>query len=128
VTAPNVIEHLPGTAELRPVPPDGSEDQQDQPAGAKLGPAPEDVVDRLLWRDAQHVLARHQPTEHGCGCCGASWPCTAQRLAERADAASRLPLREGRAARHDRGEMHALPQRQPLPPPARRPHAGRHQL
>lgn len=56
---------------------------------------PDDVVDRLLWHDAQYVLAHHQRAEDSCTCCGASWPCTARRLAERADAASRLPWQDG---------------------------------
>ncbi|MGA8117859.1 MAG: hypothetical protein WCA46_29840 [Actinocatenispora sp.] len=82
---------------------------------------PEDVVDRLLWRDAQHVLARHRPTEAGCDHCGANWPCTAQRLAERADAASRLPWRDGWTTRHDLNGMLTLPEWRAAQYEARRP-------
>jgi hypothetical protein len=64
---------------------------------------PADVVDRLLWRDAQEILGRHaEPGYDGeCGWCGAVWPCQARRLAEAADTASRRPWREAWTARHD---------------------------
>lgn len=64
---------------------------------------PVDVVDHLLWRDAQEILARHTRPDHGGRCpqCGQNWPCTARRCAERADAASRRPWNEAWTARHD---------------------------
>ncbi|MDR7279289.1 hypothetical protein J2S41_006067 [Catenuloplanes atrovinosus] len=54
---------------------------------------PPDIVDRLLWRDAQAMLGRHAAPDHQGGCvwCGDPWPCPPRRLAERADAASRRP-------------------------------------
>lgn len=82
---------------------------------------PDDVVDRLLWRDAQHVLARHRPTEDRCTYCDGHWPCTAQRLAERAEVASRLPWRDGWTTRHDLNGMLALPEWRAAHQEARRP-------
>lgn len=72
---------------------------------------PPDVVDRLLWRDAQTMLGRHAGPDHDGGCvwCGWPWPCPPRRLAERADAASRLPWREGLSTRHDLNGIRALP-------------------
>jgi hypothetical protein len=90
---------------------------------------PDEVVDRLLWRDAQYVLARHRQADDradgdragaGCACCGASWPCTARRLAERAEAASRMPWRDGWTTRHDLNAMLALPEWRAAALPARR--------
>jgi hypothetical protein len=92
---------------------------------------PDDVVDRLLWRDAQRVLIRHRSADPDgrCDCCAAAWPCTARRLAERAEAASRLPWRDGWTTRHDLNAMLALPQwRQATAPtaaPPRPPHPPR---
>lgn len=73
---------------------------------------PPDVVDRLLWRDAQRVLVRHRTAnpDGRCDCCDAVWPCTARRLAERAENASRMPWRDGWTTRHDLNAMLALPQ------------------
>lgn len=101
---------------------------------------PDEVVDRLLWRDAQYVLARHRQAAGsgnsgagGCACCGASWPCTARRLAERAEAASRMAWQDGWTARHDLNSASswraaALParrtQRAALPPRRPRPYIG----
>jgi len=64
---------------------------------------PADVVDRLLWRDAQLMLDRHTAADLNgcCAWCGHSSPCQPRRLAERAAAASRRPWREGWTARHD---------------------------
>ena len=72
---------------------------------------PDDIVDRLLWRDAQQMLGRH--TEAGadgtCVWCGWRWPCAPRRLAERADAASRRPWREAWTLRHDLNSIRAMP-------------------
>jgi hypothetical protein len=72
---------------------------------------PADVVDRLLWRDAQQILERHyEPDLDGqCVWCGRSWPCAPRRLAERAEAASRRPWNEAWTARHDLYSLRALP-------------------
>lgn len=52
---------------------------------------PVDVVDPLLWRDAQQMLGRHAGPgpDDRCEWCGWEWPCPPRRLAERAAAASR---------------------------------------
>lgn len=86
-------------------------------------PVPADVVDRLLWRDAQRVLARHTAVDGGgqCRCCDAVWPCTAQRLATRAEEASKLPWRDGWTTRHDLNAMLVLPQWRAAVRPAPRP-------
>lgn len=57
---------------------------------------PADVVDRLLWRDAQLMLSRHNmPDRHGyCAWCREPYPCPPRRLAERARAAAYEPLDE----------------------------------
>ena len=57
------------------------------------GECPAGVVDRLLWRDAQHILRRHpDQTDDGmCVWCGRQWPCGPRRLAERAEIASYGP-------------------------------------
>jgi hypothetical protein len=76
-----------------------------------VGTDPGDVVDRLLWQDAQQMLSRHRsPDVHGlCGWCGDAWPCPPRRLAERAAEAARRPWREGWTTRHDMNSMRALP-------------------
>jgi hypothetical protein len=58
---------------------------------------PAEIVDRLLWQDAQHMLGRHaEPDRDGlCVWCGWRWPCAPRRLAERADTASRRPSEKG---------------------------------
>jgi hypothetical protein len=73
--------------------------------------APADIVDRLLWRDAQHMLGRHVAAgaDGTCAWCGWRWPCSARRLAERADAVARRPWREAWTLRHDLNSMRALP-------------------
>jgi hypothetical protein len=66
------------------------------------GECPADVVDRLLWRNAQAILKRHGVRLDGtCRWCGRRAPCSARSLAERADAVSRLPWREAWGARND---------------------------
>ncbi len=72
---------------------------------------PADIVDRLLWQDAQMMLGRHTKPDHDGRCvqCGWQWPCAPRRLAERADAASRRPWREAWTIRHDLHSLRALP-------------------
>lgn len=63
---------------------------------------PTDVVDRLLWRNAQRILHRHVVRLDGtCHWCERSAPCGPRELAERADAVSRLPWHEAWAARNE---------------------------
>jgi glyoxylase-like metal-dependent hydrolase (beta-lactamase superfamily II) len=73
---------------------------------------PADVVDRLLWRDAQQILERHAEPDHGGNCewCGKEWPCAPRRLAERAEVASCRPWNEAWTARHDlsRHDLYSL--------------------
>lgn len=68
---------------------------------------PAEVVDRLLWRDAQQIMARHcgPDSEDRCQWCGADWPCPPRHLAERADAASRRPPPESPDAAPDPGSQ-----------------------
>ena len=100
------------------------------------GTQPADVVDRLLWRDAQEMLGRHAEPDPDDTCvwCGWRWPCAARRLAERAAAASRRPFRVAWTLRHDLNSIRAMPAlhaglgRTGDPRPARRPNerpAGR---
>jgi hypothetical protein len=72
---------------------------------------PADIVDRLLWQDAQRMLGRHaEPDLDGCCVwCGWRWPCAPRRLAERAEAASRRPWREAWTLRHDLNSIRAMP-------------------
>lgn len=72
---------------------------------------PADVVDRLLWQDAQRMLRRHtEPEPDGtCVWCGWRWPCASRRLAERAEAASRRPWRVAWTLRHDLNSIRAMP-------------------
>jgi hypothetical protein len=72
---------------------------------------PYDVVDRLLWRDAQHIIGRHAESdiEGSCQGCGGRWPCEPRRLAERAAAASRLPWDASWTARHDLYSVRSIP-------------------
>ena len=72
---------------------------------------PADIVDRLLWRDAQQLLGRHTEPDHDglCVWCGWRWPCSVRRLAERADVASRRPWREAWTLRHDLNSVRAMP-------------------
>ena len=73
--------------------------------------APADVVDPLLWRDAQQMLGRHTwPDPDGaCVWCGCRWPCAPRRLAERAAAASRRPWRVAWTLRHDLNSIRTMP-------------------
>jgi len=76
--------------------------------------APE-ILDRLLWQDAQHMLARHTPVEglgtddDSCAWCGRSWPCAPRRLAERAAIASTRTWQQAWTARHDLNSLRSLP-------------------
>lgn len=73
--------------------------------------APADIVDVLLWRDAQTMLGRHsgQGPDGMCVWCGWQWPCAPRRLAERADTAARQPWREALTTRHDLNSLRGLP-------------------
>ena len=63
---------------------------------------PEEVVDTLLWRNAQRILRRHVIRLDGtCHWCGRRSQCAAQAVALRADAVSRLPLHEAWEARDE---------------------------
>jgi hypothetical protein len=72
---------------------------------------PVDVVDRLLWRDAQLMLGRHAaPDDYGlCVWCGRDWPCAPRRLAERAETAAFKPWNESWTTRHDLHSLRAVP-------------------
>ena len=72
---------------------------------------PADIVDRLLWQDAQQMLRRHAEPGHDGNCvwCGWRWPCAPRRLAERADTASRRPWREAWTLRHDLNSIRTIP-------------------
>ncbi len=72
---------------------------------------PADVVDRLLWRDDQHMLHRHSgANERGlCVWCGRDWPCAPRRLAERAENAAFKPWNEAWTARNDLHSLRATP-------------------
>jgi hypothetical protein len=72
---------------------------------------PADIVDRLLWDDAQRMLGRHAEAGHDGNCvwCGWRWPCTPRRLAERADLAARRPWREAWTLRHDLNSLRGMP-------------------
>jgi hypothetical protein len=63
---------------------------------------PSDVVDRLLWRNAQRIMSRHAIRLDGtCRWCAQAAPCDARRLAVRALEVARLPWREAWAARNE---------------------------
>ena len=87
------------------------------------GSEPADVVDRLLWRDAQEMLGRHtEPDPDGtCVWCGWRWPCAPRRIGERAAAASRRPWRVAWTLRHDLNSIRAMPGLRAAPSSARRP-------
>jgi hypothetical protein len=73
-----------------------------EPVGDSAEVHPWDVVDRLLWRDAQEIMARHDADGAGhCTWCGRTWPCLPRRCAERADEAARQPWKDAWTARHD---------------------------
>ena len=66
------------------------------------GDCPDDVVDRVLWRNAQSILEHHSIHVDGaCRACGRRSPCSPRRLAERAAAAARRPWHEAWTARND---------------------------
>jgi hypothetical protein len=73
--------------------------------------APADIVDRLLWQEAQQLLGRHEEPgpEGNCVWCGWRWPCAPRRIAERAEVASRRPWREAWTLRHDLNSIRAMP-------------------
>lgn len=79
-----------------------------------ISDAPE-ILDRLLWQDAQHMLARHTPMEglgtddDSCAWCGRTWPCSPRRLAERAAIASTRTWQQAWTARHDLNSLRSLP-------------------
>jgi hypothetical protein len=68
---------------------------------------PVDVVDRLLWRDAQRLLGRHSAPdcENLCVWCRGVWPCAPRKFAERAEDAAFKPWNESWTARHDLRSM-----------------------
>jgi hypothetical protein len=72
---------------------------------------PADIVDRLLWQDAQQMLGRHAEADRvgSCVWCGWRFPCAARRVAERADAAARRPWQEALTLRHDLNSIRAMP-------------------
>jgi hypothetical protein len=63
---------------------------------------PPDVVDRLLWRNAQRILNRHAVKLDGtCHWCGRAAPCEARDVAVRADQVARLPWHEAWRLRNE---------------------------
>jgi hypothetical protein len=72
---------------------------------------PADIVDRLLWQDAQQMLGRHAGADREglCVWCGWRFPCAPRRVAERADAAARRPWQEALTLRHDLNSIRAMP-------------------
>lgn len=82
-------------------------------------PEPIEIVDRLLWRDAQQMLSRHAgPSPDGrCEWCGRHWPCPARRLAERAEAVatSRPVEKSSWPVPHELGRRHDISNQRGLP-------------
>ena len=69
---------------------------------AAEGDVPPEVVDRLLWRNAQRILNRHAVRLDGtCLWCEQSAPCDARRLAVRAAEVACMPWREAWHARNE---------------------------
>lgn len=63
---------------------------------------PPEVVDRLLWRNAQRILHRHVPRLDGtCHWCGRVSPCPPSLFAVRADEVSRMPRRDAWELRNE---------------------------
>jgi hypothetical protein len=71
------------------------------------GEVPEGVYDRLLWRDARAVLARHQPDgvptpyrggARFCAQCGQIYPCWPHRVAREALRLAARPTPPGQVA------------------------------
>lgn len=82
-------------------------------------PEPVEIMDRLLWRDAQQMLDRHsRPGGDGrCEWCGWHWPCPPRRLAERAEIAASRPWHESSwSAHHQVDSPHTLPIWHDYPP------------
>jgi hypothetical protein len=75
------------------------------------GAEPADVVDRLLWRDAQEMLRLHTEADADGSCvgCGRRWPCAPRRIGERAATAARRPWRVAWTLRHDLNSIRAMP-------------------
>jgi hypothetical protein len=101
----------------------------DNEVSVDLG-APPDVVDLLLWRDAQEMLGRHSGADRygDCVWCALTWPCPPRRLAERAEAAAFGHWNEAWTARHDlrtstehRAPRHAARNTGPFDPPTYQP-------
>jgi hypothetical protein len=71
---------------------------------------PADIVDGLLWRDAQRLFRQHAEPDSVdcCVWCGSRWPCASRRLAEQAEAAARRPWREAWTLRHDLNSIRAM--------------------
>ena len=70
--------------------------------GEPEGDCPSDVVDRLLWRNAQRIMSRHAVRLNGtCHWCDQAAPCDARRLAVRAAEVARMPWREAWHARNE---------------------------
>jgi hypothetical protein len=71
----------------------------------------DEIIDPLLWRDAQHIIDRHSrpDTDEQCVWCGLAWPCPPRRLADRAAAASSRPWRESWTVRNDLHDLRTLP-------------------
>jgi hypothetical protein len=82
----------------------------DQTVLDRAKPEPADIVDRLLWRDAQRMLSRHaEPGSDGtCVWCGWQWPCAPRRLAERAELASQHAWRVAWTVRHDMNSIQTM--------------------
>jgi hypothetical protein len=82
------------------------------------GSEPVEIMDRLLWRDAQQMLDRHAQSgaDGRCEWCGWHWPCPPRRLAERAEVAASRPWRESWTARHDLHDLRTLPSWRAEPP------------
>lgn len=63
---------------------------------------PPEVVDRLLWRNAQRILNRHAVRLDGtCHWCDEPAPCDAHRLAQRAAEVACLPWPEAWRLRNE---------------------------
>jgi hypothetical protein len=70
-----------------------------------------EIIDPLLWRDAQHIIDRHTRPDgdNQCVWCGLRWPCPPRRLADCAIAASSRPWRESWTVRNDLNDLRSLP-------------------
>ena len=92
-------------------------------AGSDIAADGVEILDRLLWQDAQNMLARHTaldglgPHDDSCSWCGHAWPCPPRRLAERAAAASTRTWQQAWTARHDLNGLRSLPSMRTEPGP-----------